>query len=745
MDATLPLTPPPASAPAPPRRSPVPRTQLVHRLLGAEEAVVLLRAPAGYGKTTLLSEWTAADPRPAAWVALRDRAGGGASVDVADAVAAIARALHAVEPLDAPPPRTSAASPPPPRTSAASPPLRALEAALAARRQPLLLVLDDAHLLHGPEAAALLDLLATRIGPGSLLALGARAEPALPLARLRLEDRLLELGPPQLALDQHESLLLLERSGTGLPAPELALLAARAEGWAAALALAARAADERAAAGFSGADRFFTAFVREQLLAPLDGPALALLLRSAPLGTLSGELCDALLGRTDSGLVLRELAHGNMPLEPLDRDEQRFRPHPLLAEALLAELRRTDAAWEPEAHHRASAWHERRGDGDSAVDHAVAAGDARRAGALLWPALPAHALGHAPQRLDGWLGALGDERVAATPILALAAATSRLARGRADDAERLAAAAARALGDAPDEASAPVRAGLALVRAALARDGVERMRADARTGLDGTREQTTWHALAGLLAGIAEHLAGEREAARELLEDGAREAGATPLVEVLCLAQLALLALDGDEPERAVALARRATERAEQAGVAAEPLCALVPAVAACAHARAGDLAAARDQLALAQEMLREGAELPPWHEAQLRFALARTLLRLGDAEGARTQLARMSRAAQRLPGAVVLHAWIDDAWARADAFAASAVHGSSRLTLAELRVLRLLPTHFSLREIAARLHVSANTVKTQAHAVYRKLDVSSRSEAVARAREIGLVDAAFR
>jgi LuxR family maltose regulon positive regulatory protein len=92
-----------------------------------------------------------------------------------------------------------------------------------------------------------------------------------------------------------------------------------------------------------------------------------------------------------------------------------------------------------------------------------------------------------------------------------------------------------------------------------------------------------------------------------------------------------------------------------------------------------------------------------------------------------------------------VLRRWIEDAWARADAFAASAVEGPARLTLAELRVLRLLPSHFSLREIAARLHVSANTVKTQAHAVYRKLDVSSRSEAVARAREIGLVDGAYR
>ena len=93
------------------------------------------------------------------------------------------------------------------------------------------------------------------------------------------------------------------------------------------------------------------------------------------------------------------------------------------------------------------------------------------------------------------------------------------------------------------------------------------------------------------------------------------------------------------------------------------------------------------------------------------------------------------------MPETTAVHAWIDDTWERADTFAAGAVGGPSTLTTAELRVLRFLPSHLSFREIAERLHVSANTVKTQAHAVYRKLDASSRSEAVDRAREVGLVD----
>jgi len=122
---------------------------------------------------------------------------------------------------------------------------------------------------------------------------------------------------------------------------------------------------------------------------------------------------------------------------------------------------------------------------------------------------------------------------------------------------------------------------------------------------------------------------------------------------------------------------------------------------------------------------------------------LARAALRLGDVVGARTLLAEGARLARRLPDAPVLDAWLEAAWGRAASFSATALLGPTALTTAELRVLRLLPTHLSFREIAGRLHVSANTIKTQAHAVYRKLDASSRTEAVMHARAVGLVDAA--
>jgi LuxR family maltose regulon positive regulatory protein len=757
MDATLPT----GSTSAQPRRPTggleVPRTRLLRRLAAAERpTIVLLRAPAGCGKSTVLAQWADTETRPCACVELR-ALGGGQPVAVVDAVAAIARAFDTLEPL-APEPLAALTG----ATSVDRPLLRTLAGLLAARPAPLVLMLDDAHLLRGHDAAVLLELLAARGPPDSLLVLAAREEPALPLARLRADGLLLELSAAQLALDEQESALLLAHAGLELAPEEARALLTRTEGWPAGLVLAARAlresdAPHAALADFSGADGTVAAYVREQLLAGLAPAERELLLRCAPLDRLSGELCDAVLRRRGSGLALRELAHGNVPLAPLDRAERSFRLHPLVTEALLSELRRTDAAWETQAHRRASAWHERRGDLARAIDHAIAAGDAPHAAALIRATLPAQALCAGSGRLSGWLDRLGRERIEATPDLALAAALERLAAARSGDAARLAAAASPDAGGripaSPDDAR---RSGPAIARALLAMgsggppppatwpapapQGLARMRADAEQGLSGCT-RPGWRALASLAVGVADQLAGRTASAQERLEDGAWHAGSLPLVQALCLAQLALLAIEREEPQRAVMTARQARATLEQAQLAQMPLSGPVAAIAAFAEACGGSLEQARAALAHVRDVLPADAELPPWLEIELRFALARTRLQLADAAGARSELTRMSRALRRLPDAVAARAWIEDAWVRADAFAASSVRGPARLTLAELRVLRLLPSHLSLREIATRLHVSANTVKTQAQAVYRKLDVSSRSEAVARAREVGLVD----
>jgi LuxR family transcriptional regulator, maltose regulon positive regulatory protein len=209
---------------------------------------------------------------------------------------------------------------------------------------------------------------------------------------------------------------------------------------------------------------------------------------------------------------------------------------------------------------------------------------------------------------------------------------------------------------------------------------------------------------------------------------------------VLCLSQLAVLAIEKGDGEDAAMLAGRAARQARRHRFADDETPGLLYAVLALVHARAGRVDEARRNVRKAREVLAHLAEVTPWYAAEMRVVLALASIRLTDVPGARTLLRESSRVLRGSPDATVLREWVDDAWAQVDRYSVEALAGPSSLTTAELRVVRFLPSHLSFREIADRLHVSANTVKTQAHALYRKLDVASRSEAVARARRLGLI-----
>jgi LuxR family maltose regulon positive regulatory protein len=213
---------------------------------------------------------------------------------------------------------------------------------------------------------------------------------------------------------------------------------------------------------------------------------------------------------------------------------------------------------------------------------------------------------------------------------------------------------------------------------------------------------------------------------------------AAPNIQTLCLAQLALGAAEREDWESAAALAARAMGQVEHYALHNYPTSALVFAVSAAVRARRGRVDEAQADARDATRLLGLLTDFMPWYEVETRIALAQAALRLSDAAEARDLLAEAARRARRTPDAVVLHEWIASTERRLDTASA----GGGVLTTAELRILGYLPTHLSFREIAGRLYVSANTVKTQAHAVYRKLDAASRSEAVARAMQLGLLDA---
>jgi LuxR family transcriptional regulator, maltose regulon positive regulatory protein len=213
-----------------------------------------------------------------------------------------------------------------------------------------------------------------------------------------------------------------------------------------------------------------------------------------------------------------------------------------------------------------------------------------------------------------------------------------------------------------------------------------------------------------------------------------------PSVASLCLAVSVMLAVEQEDWDTAAELADDLRQLLEDEKLARYPVSALAFAAAAAVRAHQGRVDEAKRDLRSGIDLLAALGDYIPWYGAEARILLAHASLWLADVVGARALLSEASRLSRKTPDAVIFTGWFERAWAYMDTLAESSLSGPSSLTIAELRILRFLPSHRSFREIAGQLGVSANTVKTQAHAVYRKLGAASRSEAVARALEAGLL-----
>ena len=692
---------PPGAVPAP-----VHRPRLVDVLAdpGAPPVATLV-APAGYGKTTLLLDWAAQDERPFAWVTLDRRHEEDGRLRVAVA--------HAVE-----------------------------NAVAGNADTPFVLVLDDVHVLKRPAAIEALCDLADELAPTARLVIASRLEAPLRIARMRLERRVLELGPGDLAMNPSEGAALLKALGRVPDRDDLEALLHRTEGWPAGLAIAVLALDEpgTSATRFGGADRLVARYVRDEVLSGLTPGARELLLHSSVADTLTAPLCDALLQRPGSEATLAELARDGH-LVALDRTEQCYRHHRLVAGTLRRELRRHEPELVPELHRRASAWHQQAGDVERALHHALLAGEVAGAGDMVWAGVaPAVGAGRSAA-IERWLGRFTEAQIAAVPKLALTAAGAQLMRGQGHLAEHWLAAAAVA--SARHGSEPTVDAGVLVMRAALGADTVARMGEQAARACALEPGDGPWRPLCCLVRGSAHELVGAwDEAAMQLHEGARRSAVAAPYLHALCLAQLAVLAFERGDWEDAAELVTRARSQVERHGLGGYATTALVFAVSAVVQAQRGRTDVARGDLRAAAALQAMLTHFPAWYEAEVAVLLARAALRLGDLALGRHHLAASARLVRRVPDAVVLHAWLAGARDQLEACTAADGAPPAAMTVAELRVLAYLPTHLSFREIAARLYVSANTVKTQANAVYRKLGVTCRSDAVERAQRCGLLDA---
>jgi LuxR family transcriptional regulator, maltose regulon positive regulatory protein len=724
----------------PPRRRPglVARYSLVDRLRdSAADPIIYVAAPAGYGKTTLMAHWADADERPFAWVSLDVR-----DNDPVALLTYVALALNRVEPLGGP--VFSALSAQKPVVDGVV--LPRLGKAVATRSKPFVLVLDDAHVLTSPEALDALVVLTRHLPAGSQLALTARSEPTLPLGKLRAGRRLFELGPADLAFAPDEAEILLRGAGIELEPAEVRLITERTEGWPAGLYLAALSLRAHgsvvAVESFTGDDRIVADYFRDEVLARLSPGLARFLTRTSVLDRLSAPLCDAILEQTGSASKLHKLERSNLFLVPLDRQRVWYRYHTLFAEMLRARLRDAEPGLELELNARASDWYAEHGEPEEAMRHALAAGNVDQAGDLVWANVVRYrGRGRGPVLLR-WLSAFTDEQIAGYPPLALAAAWTSLGV-ESGGIERWTAAAARGSYEGPlSDGTTSLESALALLRATIARDGVTRMGEDAARFTELEAEDSAWWPRACYMEGAAARLSGDTELARPRLEEGERLAAAFGLVTVraMCLAQLAALAIAEESWSYAAELAKQATDELLRAGLVGIVTVAPVYTISALVHAHQGEVETARAEIRHSRTLIEEDSEVAAWLAVDCRLTLARASLLLADVAAARTLLGEARRIAATAPDLGLLDGALEELTATAAAYSAAGHEGASTLTGAEVRLLHLLPTHLTFGEIGERVHLSRNTVKSQAVSMYRKLDVSSRSDAVERANELGLL-----
>ena len=339
-----------------------------------------------------------------------------------------------------------------------------------------------------------------------------------------------------------------------------------------------------------------------------------------------------------------------------------------------------------------------------------------------------------------WLAQFGDPEVSRRPELALATAHLYLALGDGEFGMHWSSVAHKSFDDESPHHVDPVRQGdLLVLKMSLPQDGIEQLGRDALRAAELHPPESPWRSICSLYAGIAKRLMGDMQHARELLEDGARRGAATaPFVQVLSLGQLALLHLDNGDLEGAIRTAAHGREQVGRTQLAEYPCMANLFAASALVNSRAGRIEDAVDDAKHARALLDHIVAFPDWYESETRIVLAGAYLKLADPTEAGELLDHAEGFAARVPESPTLQRWLSET--RDKAASVSAEHAGGQLTPAELRTLQFLPSHLSFREIAERSYVSPNTVKTQAQAIYRKLDASSRAEAVHRAGVAGLL-----
>jgi LuxR family maltose regulon positive regulatory protein len=717
----------------------VARTELLERLRGdAERALTVVTAPPGFGKTTLLAAWLAEADR-VGWLSLDED-----DNDPARFLLYAVAALRSVEPeLGA----QALAAHRTPGAGLVEVVLPILLNELAAEENQLMLILDDYHLITNDEIHEALAYLVERMPNSFRLVLATREDPPLPLGRLRARGQLAELRAEELRFREEEtSAFLNDALDLGLSVEDIERLQARTEGWPAALYLAAltlrgRPDPSSVIEAFAGDDRHVVDYLTGEVLARQAPELQTFLLRTSILTRLCGPLCDAVTETEGSDRILDELERSNLLLVPLDAKRHWYRYHPLFAELLRHELERTEPDTVPALHRRASSWCSDAGLIVEAASHANAAGDIDAAVELVGRHWSWFLDQGQLTTVSRWLDALPASVIADNRMLCFAAAMVTSHMRRLDEAERWLETADRAPAVADGHGpAAPLEALRAWLR--LLRGDVNGTIAAARLAITTT---PTAALPAQLMLGSALWWAQQLTEAKPVVETASRTAEAAGAAgqAIFMLGVRAAIEFELGDAGQAEDLARDALELTRRSGLDEHPFTATAHIVHGKTHARQGKPNEATAEI---ERGIQLAERVNAWH-VQTYGVLALAEIRHGAHEPAEAR--RLLARARAIVGA--LRDADEPAGARIEQTERTLRLRPTRerdtdsapyweLSERELAVLRLLASKLSQREIAGELYVSFNTVKTHTRAIFRKLGAASRAEAVARARELGLI-----
>jgi LuxR family maltose regulon positive regulatory protein len=719
----------------------IPRSELVARLCDAAstDQTIVIRAPGGFGKTSTIVLWSSADDRPFAWVHL----------DVIDndpvhLLQHIGLALDHVRPVD---PHTAGVLTQPGR-SITTYLLPALARELD-RRSGLVLVLDDVHVLTSEGSARVIDGLMANLPAGVQLVLSGRSMSAFSLARRRMDGRLLELSSADLSMTVDDATLLLEAEGSRLTVAEVQELHRATEGWPGGLHLAALAMERQGPDALdtnriSGPSRFLVDYLVEEVLEGLTAETVSFLLQSSVLDRMSAPDLDALLERDDSAARLEDLERtGNLFLIPLDEQRNWYRYHHLFAETLRARLHDVDPAIEAQLHLGASRILEARHDVDGAIRHALAGGHTSRAADLVLSDAHALAMSGRASRLGQRIDLIDASAPDAADDVSIAMARAWFAVATGDTelfAGGLAVLERRTSFEAMSDGTPSTEVAAALLRAVAGAWGLEEVVRDTEVVRRAGRTGNPWWGLATCIQGAACTLLDRPDDARRLLVEGLPSV-TTPSFEANVHAQIALLDLragDLAEADRRVARALAIVERDHLETVLPSGVALAVGSLVAARHAR---FEPARELLIATQRLLAQLGDLSPRMSLLCYLILAQSALACAKPALARAMAAEAQRSRPLVGDATALHAQLDEVVGHLDQGAGGDALELVPLTEAELRILSYLPTHLSLQQIADEVFISRNTAKSHSVAIYRKLGVSARNDAVRVARQAGLLD----